>query len=135
MAFTTIRPLRFGDCDPSGIAYFPSYLDMLVGVDEDFFASIGWPWQELAAKQRMGTPTLKLDVLFSHPGFQGDRLEFTLRVVALGRSSLELDHQVHAGGRLLWSARQKLVATSLDTHKSCPWPDDLRAALQAHLEN
>jgi 4-hydroxybenzoyl-CoA thioesterase len=135
MAYTTIRPLRFGDCDPSGIAYFPSYLNILVGVVEEFFASIGTPWHELVAKQRIGTPTLKLDILFSHPGFHGDQLEFTLRVMALGRTSLELEHQIHSRGRLLWSARQKLVATSLDTHKSCPWPDDLRAALQAHLEN
>ncbi|MGH6805572.1 MAG: acyl-CoA thioesterase, partial [Ensifer adhaerens] len=30
--YRTKRPLRFGDCDPSGIAYFPSYLNILVGV-------------------------------------------------------------------------------------------------------
>ena len=42
-AFRTQRPLRFGDCDPSGIAYFPAYFNLLVGVVEEFFASIGSP--------------------------------------------------------------------------------------------
>ena len=39
--FSTTRTLAFGDCDPSGIAYFPSYLDLMVGVLEAFFAEIG----------------------------------------------------------------------------------------------
>ena len=134
MAYRTSRPLRFGDCDPSGIAYFPSYLDLLVGVVEDFFAELGFAWHDLVGRDRIGTPTLKLDILFSHPGFQGDRLDFTLRVVGLGRSSLELDHVVESGGRRLWACRQKLVATSLETHRSTAWPDALRAALTAHLE-
>jgi hypothetical protein len=32
--FSFDRELRFGDCDPSGIAYFPSYLNILNGVVE-----------------------------------------------------------------------------------------------------
>ena len=135
MVFTARRMLRFGDCDPSGIAYFPAYLNMLVGVIEDFFASIGSPWHLMVTERRIGTPTLKLDILFSHPGFQGDQMDFTLKVMSIGRSSVELDHQIHCGETLLWQCRQKLVATSLDTHKSCPWPDDIRAGLAAHLES
>ena len=49
MSFRTSRPLRFGDCDPSGIAYFPSYLNILVGVLEEFFAEIGAPWFTLTS--------------------------------------------------------------------------------------
>lgn len=134
MAFQVTRPLRFGDCDPSGIAYFPSYLNMLVGVVEDFFESLGWPWHEMVRDHRMGTPTLKLDILFTAPGFEGDRLDFTLRVEKVGRSSLTLHHEIRRADTLLWSARQVLVATSLDSHSSTPWPERLRAGLMTHLE-
>ena len=41
--FVTDRELRFGDCDISGTAYFPSYLDLLNGVNEEFWAHIGYP--------------------------------------------------------------------------------------------
>lgn len=133
--FRTSRPLRFGDCDPSGIAYFPSYLDILVGVVEELFERAGNSWPEMVASRRIGTPTVRLDLTFAKPGFHGDRLDFTVRVKRLGRSSMDLDHAVSANGELLWSARQTLVATSLDTHRSCPWPDDFRAAFAPYLEN
>ncbi|MEO5325612.1 thioesterase family protein [Mesorhizobium sp. CC13] len=134
MPFRTSRPLRFGDCDPSGIAFFPSYLNILVGVLEEFFASVGAPWKELVGERRIGTPTVRLDLTFTHPGFHGDMLDFELFVRRVGRSSLDLEHKVSAAGALLWSARHSVVATSLDTHKSLAWPDDLRAALESRLE-
>ncbi len=134
MPFRTSRPLRFGDCDPSGIAYFPSYLNILVGVLEEFFGSVGAPWKQLVGERRIGTPTVRLDLTFVHPGFHGDTLDFELFVRRVGRSSLELEHKVSAAGTLLWSARHSVVATSLDTHKSLAWPDDIRAALEKRLE-
>jgi 4-hydroxybenzoyl-CoA thioesterase len=126
--------LRFGDCDPSGIAYFPSYLDILAGVLEEFFGAIGAPWTELVAERRIGTPTVHLDLTFVHPGFHGDLLDFELFVRRVGRSALDLEHRVSAAGTLLWSARHSIVATSLDTHKSLAWPQDIRAALEKRLE-
>jgi len=134
MPFRVSRPLRFGDCDPSGIAYFPSYLNILVGVVEEFFGSIGTPWPQMTTGQRIGIPTLRLDLTFVHPGFHGDMLDFELFVRRVGRSSLDLEHRVSADGTLLWSAEHRVVATSLDTHKSLAWPDDIRAALEHCLE-
>lgn len=134
MAFRTTRPLRFGDCDPSGIAFFPSYLNILVGVLEDFFASLGFPWKTMIDERRIGVPTVRLDLTFSAPGFQGDELEFAIEVRRIGHSSLDLEHRVSVNGKLLWSANHRVVATSLDTHQSLAWPDDIRAALEHHLE-
>ncbi|WP_104667814.1 acyl-CoA thioesterase [Ensifer adhaerens] len=132
--FRTKRPLRFGDCDPSGIAYFPSYLNILVGVTEDFFASLGFPWKTMNDERRIGVPTVRLDLTFSRPGFQGDELDFAIEVVGVGRSSLDMEHTVSARDTVLWTAKQRVVATSLDTHASSAWPDDIRAALTQHLE-
>ncbi|MBB6483990.1 thioesterase family protein [Rhizobium lusitanum] len=134
MAFKTTRPLRFGDCDPSGIAYFPSYLNILVGVLEDYFASLGFPWRRLIDDRRIGVPTVRLDLTFMKPGLQGDELEFVLVVRGIGRSSLDLEHQVSANGQVLWTAKHRVVATSLDNNQSYAWPDDIRAALTSHLE-
>lgn len=132
--FETSRPLRFGQCDPAGIAYFPSYIDTLVGVTEEFFAHVGAPWTTLIHERRVGLPTLRLDATFIRPAFHGDRLDFTLRVTGLGRSSLDLAHHVAVGGETVWTANQRLVATSLETHRPIPWPDDIRANLSLHLE-
>lgn len=133
-AFTTTRRLRFGDCDPSGIAYFPAYFNHLVGVVEEFFQSIGVPWPELFAKQRIGTPTVSLETSFSAPGFHGDEMQWSLRVEAVGRSSLRLAHVVRRDDTELWRATQVIVATSLDTHRSQAWPDAIRRALTKAMD-
>lgn len=128
-AFSTTRTLAFGDCDPSGIAYFPAYLDLMVGVMEAFFADIGHPWPAMVAEQRIGTPTVTLGLTFEQPGFHGDELTFHLDVASVGRSSSDLVHRVERDGDVLWRAKQRIVATSLETHRAIPWPDDLRQAL------
>jgi 4-hydroxybenzoyl-CoA thioesterase len=132
--FSRTYPLRFGDCDPSGIAYYPSYLRILDGAIEDFFASLGAPRDTMIAEMRVGTPTVTMNLVFERPGFQGDELAIDIRVAGLGRTSLDLFHTVSARGETLFTAKHRLVATSLDNHKSCAWPDGLRAALTHHLE-
>ena len=132
--FSVTRPLRFGDCDPSGIAYYPSYLRIMDSVVEDFFASFGVERRTMINDQKIGTPTVTLELAFMKPGFHGDQLQFEIHVRALGRSSLDLEHRVSARGEILWTARQRLVATSLETHRSIPWPAEIRAALEKHLE-
>lgn len=128
--FSTTRRLAFGDCDPSGIAYFPSYLDMMVAATEAFFAHVGVPWPKLVGERRIGTPTVTLNLTFERPGFHGDLLEFHVAVKAMGRSSLDLQHRVESAGHVLWRADQRIVATSLETHRAIAWPDDVRAAFR-----
>ncbi|MCK1715116.1 MULTISPECIES: thioesterase family protein [unclassified Bradyrhizobium] len=127
------RKLRFADCDPSGIAYFPSYLNMLNGVVEDFWAEIGFPWPDLITVRKIGTPTVHLTCDFSRPSMFGDLLTFKLRVGRVGRASLHLAHVVSGADGVRWRARQILAATSLVDHHAIPWSDDIRAALVSHL--
>jgi 4-hydroxybenzoyl-CoA thioesterase len=132
-SFSFDRELRFGDCDPSGIAYFPSYLNILNGVVEEFWAAMGFPWLELITVRKIGTPTVHLTCDFSRPSKFGDRLTFSLRISKIGGTSLHLAHVVSGADGVRWRARQILAATSLVNHRGTPWPDDVRAALVAHL--
>jgi 4-hydroxybenzoyl-CoA thioesterase len=131
--FSFDRELRFGDCDPSGIAYFPSYLNILNGVVEEFWTTIGFPWPRLITVRKIGTPTVHLTCDFSRPSVFGDLLTFELRIGRVGRASLHLEHVVSGTDGLRWRARQIAAATSLVDHHAIPWPDDVRAALLAHL--
>ena len=132
--FETKRILRFGDCDPASIAYFPSYFHFLNGVHEEWWESLGFPWRQLIQERRVGLPTVQLDTQFLAPGFIGDELHFTLDLIQLGSRSMTLKYSVKRGPTLLWRATQVIVATSLETHKSIAWPEDIRAALQSFLE-
>lgn len=132
--FQTMRILRFGDCDPAGIAYFPSYFHFLNGVVEEWWETLGFPWRGLFQERRIGLPTVQLDTQFLAPGFLGDRLTFSFEITKLGSRSMTLRHEVERDGTLLWRATQTVVATSLDTHGSIAWPDDIRAALHCFQE-
>jgi len=132
--FSFDRELRFGDCDPSGIAYFPSYLNILNGVVEEFWARIGFSWPELIMVRKIGTPTVHLACDFSRPSVFGDRLTFELRIGRVGRASLHLAHVVSGSDGVRWKARQVFAATSLVDYRAMPWPDDVRAALVMHLQ-
>ena len=132
--FTTSRTLRFGDCDPAGIAYFPSYFHFLNGVMEEWWTELGFPWRDLFQKRKIGLPTVQLDTQFLAPGFMGDELTFALEITTVGSRSLTVRHVVSRDTTLLWRATQTIVATSLDTHGSIAWPDDIRTALRSFQE-
>ncbi|RIY03471.1 acyl-CoA thioesterase [Aureimonas flava] len=134
MPFTQSKPLRFGDCDLTGIAYHPAYFGMLVDVNEAMFASFGVTWKALMFERRIGLPTVTLNVEFVRPSTYGDVLDFAVHVRAVGRASLDLQTVVSVRGETIWTVRQRIVATSLENHKSHPWPDDVRAGLSRYLE-
>ncbi|MFC3626088.1 acyl-CoA thioesterase [Vogesella amnigena] len=121
--------VRFLDCDPSGIVFFPQYFCMLNNVVEQWWEHIGHPWSQLILERRIGTPTAHLDSNFLRPSRMGDALLYHLSVNHVGTSSLVLQHLISHQGELRLRIVQRLVATSLDTHQSQPWPDDVRQAL------
>ncbi len=131
--FTTDRELRFGDCDISGTAYFPSYLNLLNGVNEEFWDHVGYPWHEIIWQERWGTPTVHLTCDFSIPSFFGQTLTFELRVVRVGRSSVTLKHRISCGEEQRWNSTQVLAASDLDKHTSVPWPAPVKATLEQWL--
>ncbi|WIY52704.1 thioesterase family protein [Devosia sp. YIM 151766] len=134
MAFHQSKPLRFGDCDLTGIAYHPAYLSMLVDVNEAMFASFGVTWKELMFERKIGLPSVTMNIEFKRPSTYGDVLDFAVHVRAIGRASLDLETIVTVRGEVIWTIKQRIVATSLDNHKSHPWPDDVREGLTRYLE-
>ena len=127
--FKTDRTLRFGDCDISGTAYFPAYLDILNGVNEEFWAHLGFPWHDIIWKNRWGTPTVHLSCDFSKPSFFGETLSFELGVLRVGRSSVTVRHRISCGPEIRWSSTQVLAASDLDKHISISWPHEVKETL------
>ena len=130
MNYQTTRRVRFSDCDPAGIVFFPQYLVMLNGVVEQWFdEGLRMPYAGLIGERRTGLPTVRLELDFTAISRHGDDLVWSLAIEKLGRSSLTLVVKVHGDDELRLSARQVLVCTSLETHRPQPLPDDVRAAL------
>jgi len=134
--FVAQRTVRFSDCDPGGIVFFPQYLVMLNGVVEQWFDdALQIPYATLIGARRLGLPTVRLEVDFTAVSRHGDALAWRVLVEKLGRSSLALLHECCGGeggeSALRLRARQVLVCTSLLTHKPQALPEDVRQAIVA----
>ena len=135
MKFEATRVVRFADCDPTGIVFFPQYLVMLSNLVEQWFdEGLRVPYAQLIGTRRTGFPTVRLEVDFTAISRHGETLTQALAVQKLGRSSLILRSQFKGGDELRLRARQVLVCTSLETHRPQAFPDDVRSAMQPYLE-
>ena len=89
--FKTTRKLRFADCDPAGIAFYPRLLEHVNGVVEDWCdGPLDYNFRKMHETHHRGLPTVALNVEFQRPARLGDRMDWQLTVKALNRSSMTL---------------------------------------------
>jgi len=130
-AFRRERLIRFSDCDPAGIVFYPQYFVMFNGLVEDWVDAMGIGYRHLIADQRIGLPTVRLEADFRAVSRFGDPVTLVLAVERLGARSLTLTLQcVAADGELRMQMRQVLVTTSLETHRAIDVPAALRDAIR-----
>ena len=134
-AFTRERCIRFSDCDPAGIVFYPQYFVMFNGLVEDWVTeSLGIGYHTLVTTRRVGLPTVRLEADFKAVSRLGDEVNLTLNVEKVGTRSLTLALRCTGQGAddLRMGLRQVIVTTSLATHRAIDIPDDLRAAIARH---
>jgi 4-hydroxybenzoyl-CoA thioesterase len=130
--FARPRKIRFSDCDPAGIVFFPQYFVMFNGFVEQWVdEGLGLSYAALIMQRRVGLPTVRLEADFRAISRIGDEVTLALGVQHLGGRSLTLDlHCDGADGARRVSIKQVLVTTSLESHKAIEIPADLRAAIE-----
>ncbi len=126
--------IRFGHCDPAGIAYFPRLDELLNGLFEDWCAAVGLPFHELVTRDQRGFPLVHATIEYEAPLRLGDEITLVQQVHAVGTSSLTLDATIARGSTRCLSARHVRVMTSLATQRSTPLPAALRAQFASDAE-
>ncbi|MBC8945161.1 MULTISPECIES: acyl-CoA thioesterase [Xenorhabdus] len=131
LRFVQPHKIRFSECDPAGIVFYPQYFVMFNNLFEDWFdelTSIGYA--NYIAKHRFGLPTVHLEAEFKAISRMGDQVWLELNVEQIGKKSLKLRQRcISKEGELRMSAVQTYVTTSLDTHQAIPIPDELYYSL------
>ncbi len=131
--FTVDRLVRFAHCDPGGIVYFPRYFDLMNALVEDwFYQRLGLDYAERLLSQRQGLPTVHAECDFMRPSLMGETLSWGLTVERIGTSSITVKIVASGKNEDRLRATLVLVATSLDTHRPIPIPDDLRQAVETY---
>jgi len=130
--FCRARMIRFSDCDPAGIVFYPQYFVMLNGLVEDWVSEgLGIDYHALISERRIGLPTVRLEADFRAVSRMGDQVALGLSVERLGSRSMSLVLRCFepAGGELRMQVKLVLVTTSLESHRAVEIPHDLRAAI------
>jgi 4-hydroxybenzoyl-CoA thioesterase len=75
--------VRFGDCDPAGIIYFPRFFALFHDAMETWFpARLGLRYSELVVGRKIGFPAVHTEADFQAPCALGDAIAVELRVAA-----------------------------------------------------
>ena len=131
MAFTTSIDVRFGDCDPAGIVYYPVlYHYCHVAFEEAWREAIGIPYPELVGRRRLGFPTVHVESDFRAPARYGERLDVGVDVEELGSASATFGFVAKVGDRTVFVSRHVTVCLDLERFEKRELPDDLRTALE-----
>lgn len=127
MTYRRTIAIEFGHCDPAGIVFYPRYAEMVNSMVENFFQDeVGYSFARMIDEGH-GLPTARLEIDFRKPARLGERLDWTLQVAHLGRTSarfrIRADDRLEALCTVVWMAPGFVPA---------PWPGHIRPALEAH---
>lgn len=137
--FTTEILVRFADCDPAGIVFYPRYFQMFSNLVEDWCASdLGISFREMHIEKGFGLPTVHLETDFIAVSELGDLLRADLSVLKLGGASVTVKIRL-SGPDGADRVRSTLVLVWMDLkrRRAMPIPDELRARIVqfARLDN
>ena len=127
--------VEWGDCDPAGIVYYPSYFRWCDEATYRLFLKAGMRRDDITSGQwKEGTPLVHAECSFKRASQTGEKLLVESHVSRFGRSSFTISHTFRdASGEIaaqgsetrIW-ARKEGDVRSL---KSVPIPEDVKKKL------
>jgi YbgC/YbaW family acyl-CoA thioester hydrolase len=85
--------VEWGDCDPAGIVYYPSYFRWCDEATYRLFLAAGIRRDDVSSGQwREGTPLVAAECSFRRASQHGEKLMVESRIEKLGRSSFTIRH-------------------------------------------
>lgn len=138
--------VRFGDCDPAGIVFYPRYVEMLNNACEEWFEKgLAEPWGRMHRADHRGMPIVDLQVRFLKPSRLGEHLDFALTLTSLraqrrhprdpGRRENGRGRGAEAKVERRLEAQLKLVHSDLRGPKAIPIPPELRERMKPFLKD
>jgi len=134
-AFHWHRPIRFRDCDPAGIVFYPRFFEMTNDLVETFFdEAIGWSFGRMHGEDGLGVPMGAIQTRFEAPARLGDRIDWRLAIARLGGASADLSIVAAGEGIVRLRTTATIVLVDIAEMKSRRWPEEIRARLSEYVE-
>ena len=85
--------VQWGDCDPAGIIFYPTYFRWMDAATWTFFESVGYHAKRMRA-EHLALPLVAADCRFLAPAEQADRCEVRSRIERFGGKSFTVVHDI-----------------------------------------
>jgi 4-hydroxybenzoyl-CoA thioesterase len=132
----TLR-IKWGDCDPAGIVYFPRYFEMFDHRTGELL-EVAMGMTKIRAQKVhdfIGFPMVDIRARFLAPSRFGDDVVIESSCASVKRSSFEIVHRLYNGGTLAVEGFETRVWVGKDPRdpdkiRSKPIPDEVVARLK-----
>ena len=133
--FVFDRPVRFDEVDAATILFFARFFNYAHDAMEAFFGQLPGGYVRLINARKIGLPAVHVEADFKSPLRFGDVARIEVTIDRIGKSSCAFRHTMTRKHDATPVAVVKHVcaAVHLETMRSLPLPDDMRALLAAHL--
>jgi YbgC/YbaW family acyl-CoA thioester hydrolase len=128
--------VHWGDCDPAGIIFYPTYFRWMDAACWAMFAGAGFDAKRMRA-EHLAMPLVSADCQFLYPAEQGDQCEVRSRIDRFGGRSFVVLHEVQrADGMALAKGSETRVWGKFDNGpgtrlRGVAIPESLKAAFHA----
>lgn len=121
-----VRRLAWAETDAAGHNHFSVAVRWLEEAEHLLWRSIGFP------SMVPRVPRVRIEVDYGERIWFDQEVEVTLGVIGVGRTSCTFGYEVrNEEGRVAQSGRHTVVHAPDPTGGSQPWPDEVRAGLEA----
>ena len=135
-AFEITRTIRFGQCDPAGIVFYPRYFELFNELIEEWVIhALGISYADLLGRRKVGMGPVALNIEFDAPSRMGDEVQLGISVEKLGNASLRLSLGCRCGDEPRARMTQTIVCTDTVAARAQPFPSDLRQAIERYIQS
>ena len=128
--------VEWGDCDPAGMIFYPTYFSWVDAASWALFESVGLTPQWMK-REHIAMPLVSAQCEFLAPAVQGDRCEVRSRIARFGGKSFTVEHEiVRSDGTPVARAQETRVWGRYVSGPGTPLkgetiPDDVKACFRA----
>lgn len=130
----TTLPVRFSDCDPAGIAYYPALFALCDAAIEAWTGdAVGVSRKVMHQELGLALPTVAMRAQFAKVIEWGDELDIAVETRRVGTSSLDIEAIATCDGERRFAVSYTQVLMGMNDQKARPWPEEWRARLEQEI--
>lgn len=127
-------PIRvyYEDTDAGGVVYHSNYLNFFERARTEWLRDLGYEQSDLRLKEKIIFVVRNIEIAYLKPALFNDQLIATVKIIKIGRSSIEVEQQIlrqTADNEVLSTGKVLVVCVDADTFRPKKIPDTIRSVI------